>query len=133
MKKLFVVLIGLILISVLYSCSKMQYVPVQNIQTDSIYVYKHIRDSIYHRDSIYVMQRNDTVYVNKYKYLFVDKAVHDTLYVERIDTIRVPYPVEKKLSIWQRFKMNIAGIGITAIIISIALIFIRWIQHNGRK
>lgn len=133
MKKLFVVLIGLILICILYACSRMQYVPVQSIQTDSIYIYRHTRDSIYHRDSIYVLQRNDTVYINKYKYLFVDKAVHDTLYIERTDTIRVPYPVEKKLSTWQQIKMDIAGIGLVALIISIAIIIIRWIQHTGRK
>ena len=44
------------------------------------------RDSVYLRDSVYVIQRGDTVWVNKYKYLYKDKLRVDTLTCT--DTVR---------------------------------------------
>ena len=86
----------------LVSCRSVKYVPVETIKTDSIYVNKIQRDSIHRLDSIFVLVKGDTVRVEKYKYLYRDRLVRDTLRVVERDTIREPYPVEKQLTRWQQ-------------------------------
>ena len=41
----------------------------------------------------------DTFYIEKTKWqtLYKYKMVYDTAYVERVDSVSVPYPVERKL------------------------------------
>lgn len=94
------------------SCSRIQYVPVNNTVHDTMYINKLLRDSIYERDSIYIQSRNDTVFVEKYKYKYIDKLVKDTVYMSRIDSVQVPYPVEKQLTRWQSFKIDFGGIAV---------------------
>lgn len=80
-KHLFVV-VALLLMCVLHtSCSRTQYVPVPSVSTDSVFVYKHIRDSIVQRDSVFVMEKGDTIWVNKYRYIYKDKLIRDTIYI----------------------------------------------------
>ena len=43
----------------------------------------------------------DTVYLYKYKNIYRDRVKTDTLYINRCDSIAVPYPVEKKLTFWE--------------------------------
>lgn len=107
----------------LSSCRSIEYVPVETTRTDSVYNTIYQRDSIYMRDSVYVLDKGDTVYHFKYRYIFVDKVKHDTLYVERTDSVRIPYPVEKELTGWQSFKMEAGGFAIAAIVALILLIF----------
>jgi hypothetical protein len=38
------------------------------------------------------MVKGDTVWIEKYKYLYMDRLLRDSIYLN--DTIRVPYPVE---------------------------------------
>jgi hypothetical protein len=72
---------------------------------DSVYIDRLKRDSIYQRDSIYIIVKGDTVFKYQYKYSYRDKLVRDTVAVVRRDSI--PYPVEvskyveRKLSWWQ--------------------------------
>ena len=72
-----------------------------------------VRDSIHVKDSVLVIVKGDTVTEFRYKYVYRDKAKTDTLYVSRTDTIRVPYPVEAKLTKWQQFKMEAGGYAIS--------------------
>ena len=83
--------------------------PVEIVRTDSIYINKVKRDSIYQHDSIYIREKGDTVWMEKYKYVYRDKLVRDTMYINRTDTIREPYPVERELSRWQSMKMELGG------------------------
>lgn len=101
------------------SCSSVKYVPVESVKTDSIYLTNWQRDSIYMRDSVYIKEKGDTVYQYRYKYLFVDKAVHDTLYVERVDSIQVPYPVEKPLSRWQRLRQTAGTVALVVLLLGV--------------
>lgn len=121
-----------LLISVLWSCRSVKYVPVETVKTDSIYITNVLRDSIYRLDSIYIRDKGDTVLVEKYKYLFVDKLRHDTLYINHTDSIRVPYPVEKELTRWQQIKLELGG-WTFGIIIAFALIILGWLIYNSRK
>lgn len=121
-----------LLISALWSCRSVKYIPVESVKTDSIYINQVLRDSIYRLDSIYIRDKGDTIWVEKYKYLFVDKLRHDTLYINRMDSIRVPYPVEKELSRWQQMKLELGGWAF-GIIITAALIIIGWIVYKSWK
>lgn len=99
----------------LSACKSIKYVPVETIKVDTTYISQIKIDSIYHRDSIYVEHKGDTVYLSKYKYLYKYIEKHDTLWREKTDTIRIAYPVEAQLSKWQKIKINIGEYLITAI------------------
>ena len=101
----------------LSSCGNIRYVPVETVRTDSVY------NTVYRRDSVYVLDKGDTVYQFRYKYLFVDKVKHDTLYIERTDSIQVPYPVEKELTRWQSFKQEVGGFAIATIVVVLLIVF----------
>ncbi len=91
------------------SC-RTQYVPVETVRTE----YKtrdSIRfDSIYQRDSIYMLVKGDTVYQYKYKYLYRYITVNKVDTVIKMDSIQVPYPVERKISCWQSIKIELGGL-----------------------
>lgn len=103
------------------SCRSVRYVPVETVKHDSVYVGKVVRDSVFVKDSVLVV-KGDTVTEYRWKYVFKYKDRTDTLYVNRTDTIRVPYPVEAKLTKWQQFKMEAGGYAIAlAVILVIAV------------
>lgn len=94
----------------LCSC-KTKYVPVPEYHTEYITKTDSFiqRDSIYKTDSVYMWLKGDTVYKEKYTTVYKDKwrekYVCDTLI--KTDSIRVPYPVEKQLTKWQKIKMDV--------------------------
>lgn len=94
----------------LCSCDTVRYVPVESVRTDSVYVERHHRDSVLIRDSIFVLMKGDTVYRDRYRLVYRDRFVRDTIRVNHTDTVRIPYPVEKQLTGWQRVKMDIGGV-----------------------
>lgn len=106
------------------SCTKVNYVPVESVRTDSTYIYQLLRDSIYVQDSIYIREKGDTVYKDRIKYLYKEKFRIDTIYTEKIDTVRVPYPVERKLSKWEQTYLAIGRVSLWVIIVIIVIFFI---------
>mgnify|MGYP001514033045 FL=1 len=108
MKRLVYIIILLMLAICFVSCQT-QYIPVESVRTE----YKtrdSIRyDSIYQRDSIYTLVKGDTVYQYRYKYLYRYLTTNRTDTILKNDSIRVPYPVEKKLNRWQSIKMELGG------------------------
>ena len=98
------------------SCRSVRYVPVETVKHDSVYVGKVVRDSVFVKDSVLVV-KGDTVTEYRWKYVFKYKNRTDTLYVSRTDTIRVPYPVEAKLTKWQRFRMDVGGYAVVAVVV----------------
>lgn len=101
----------------LSACKSIKYVPVETIKRDTTYISQIKIDSIYHRDSIYVEHKGDTVYLSKYKYLYKYIEKHDTLWREKTDTIQVVYPVEAQLTKWQKIKINMGEYLIAAIVL----------------
>lgn len=110
-------------------CRTTQYVPVETIKTeyktrDSIRI-----DSVYRRDSIYVIDRGDTVYTYKdrylYKYLYLNRI--DT--VIRTDSIQIPYPVEKALTRWQKAKIELGGWAFGVLIMLAIVLIIRLLKN----
>ena len=106
-------------------CTKTEYVTVEKIRTDTTYITKHQRDSIWLHDSVMVSEKGDTVKIEKWHTKYVSKDVHDTLYLATHDTIPQPYPVtqyvEKKLSTWQVVLMTIGTLTLMGIIIFVAI------------
>ena len=101
------------------SCRSVKYVPVETVKTDSVYVNKVQRDSIRLQDSIFVFVKGDTVRIEKYKYLYRDRVVRDTVRLVERDSVQVPVPVEKELSRWQRWKLDLGGFAMAAIAITV--------------
>lgn len=126
MKRLIYVTMLLTLATCFVSC-RTQYVPVETVRTE----YKtrdSIRfDSIYQRDSIYMLVKGDTIYRYKYKYLYRYLTTNRTDTILKTDSIPIPYPVEKQLSRWQSIKMELGGWVFVLVIILILLIIGRTI------
>lgn len=101
------------------SCRSVKYVPVETVKTDSVYVNKVQRDSIRLQDSIFVFVKGDTVRIEKYKYLYRDRVVRDTVWLVERDSVQVPVPVEKELSRWQRWKLDLGGFAMATIVITV--------------
>lgn len=115
----------ILLMSAIWSCRTTEYVPVEIVKTDTTYINKVQRDSIYQQDSIYILDRGDTVLITKTKYLYKDRMVRDTVYKSRVDSIQVPYPVERKLTKWEQFRLDIGSWAMGGIIFLIFYIYVR--------
>lgn len=135
-KRLLLVIISFILLSSLAGCKSVQYVPVETVRTDSVYVDRYLRDSIYQRDSVFINRwtAGDTVYQDKvvWKYVYRDKLKYDTVSVLRSDSARVPYPVERKLTRWEQFRLDVGGWAI-GIVIIVILIVVGYMIYKLRK
>lgn len=106
-------------------CTKTEYVTVEKIRTDTTYITKHQRDSIWLHDSVMVSEKGDIVRIEKWHTKYVSKEVHDTLYLATHDTIPQPYPVtqyvEKPLSKTERALIIIGCLAIMALLVFIVL------------
>ena len=122
MRRLIYIIILLTSAICFISC-RTQYIPVETVRTeyktrDSIRI-----DSIYNQDSIYVLVKGDTVYQYRYKYLYKYQYLNRTDTMIKIDSVQVPYPVEKQLTRWQQMKIELGGWAVGVIVIlSIVLI-----------
>ena len=66
---------------------KIVEVPIPQIKTEIKYIDKIEYDSIYLKDSVYIIQRGDTIYNNKVAYRYKYKYLKDTVTVNKTDTI----------------------------------------------
>ena len=124
----FMFVLAIALMFILNSCSP-RIVEHLQLQHDTTYV-NHIRvDSVFRRDSIYIREKNDTVfqYVERIRERY--KFIHDTTYVHQVDTVMCEHIVEKKiekpLTPWQKFRMTLGNIFIFATLLSLAIWAIR--------
>ena len=109
-----------VIVLMLTSCSpKVIYVP--EVHTDSIYITKHQKDSVWLHDSILVTEKGDTIRVEKWHTKYIERQVHDTCFVTKTDSVAVPYPVKEKLTIKDKFNVYLQCMGI---VFGILLVFI---------
>lgn len=92
--------------TIFVNCSP-RVVPVTDVRVDSVYIARVQRDTIYERDSVLVYTLADTIYKEKYRYVYRDRFVTDTLWRERCDTINTVVEVEKRLSRIEEWQMDI--------------------------
>ena len=125
----------LIVISLLCGCKTVRYVPVETVRTDSVYVDRFARDSVYLRDSVWVNRwtQGDTVFVDKVvtKYKYKDRWRYDTVAVVRADSVQVPYPVEKDLGWWE--KTRLYSFPILVAIVAVLAFIVVWLVKKLRK
>ena len=103
----------LLFLTTIISCTttKIVEVPIETIKTEYIEQVKY--DSIYSKDSIYIMQKGDTIYNNKVQYLYKYKYLRDTINIT--DTIPKIVTVKdtqciNQLYTWQKI-LIVIGIG----------------------
>lgn len=120
------------IIFMLVSC-RTEYIPVESVRYDSIYFAKLQKDSIYIQDSIYIKEKGDTVFVDKFKYIYKYVNLQDTCYIEKKDSILIPYPVERKLTWWERKTQNLGDWVAELIIIVILYRLVGWMIRKTRK
>ena len=120
----------------LAGCKTVKFVPVPEYHTlyktrvDTVQRW----DSVYFRDSVYMATKGDTVYLIKthwrerFRNVYHVKA--DTI-MQR-DSVRVPYPVEKPLTKWQRWKMDLGGwaMGVAAVLVILVILKVTKIGHK---
>ena len=125
-------MIWILFLLMLTSC-RTEYVPVESVRYDSLFFSQLIRDSVYVRDSVYIRDSGDTVYRYKDKYVFVYKDRVDTMYVEREKEVEVPVPVERKLSWWERQKVDYGGWAMLILVAAMMLKIRKWLERITRK
>lgn len=148
LKNLFLGLFWGVLICVLISCltsCKTQYVPVPEYHyQDSVRVIRENNNTIREiqtrvKDSMSMEQRGDTTIIRNYHYeskFDYNSMMHqllDSLGTIKKDSIRVPYPVPRSLTKWERLKMDYGtvaiGVSLAALVIVISYV-VRWLLRK---
>ena len=101
----------LLICLLLVGCTTTQYVPTEVTKIE--YKNKETVDSIYIRDSVFVREKSDTIFLEKYRVVYRDKLLRDTIIYR--DSIPIVQTVEKiievnKLKNWQIILMVLGGI-----------------------
>ena len=111
-----------------------EYVPIESVRYDSVMIEKLMRDSVFVRDSVYLKEKGDTVFKYKDRFVYVYKNRVDTFFAEKIREIEIPVPVERKLTWWERVKLNYAE-WVIAVLVAIALVYAlrQWLARKIRK
>ena len=124
------------LLAVLTGC-KTKYVAVPEYH--NVYVEKHDtlvhRDSIFEKDSVLIMMNGDTVTIYKTKILYKDKWRERIVYRDsiRTDSIRVPYPVEKELTFWQKTWIKAGKMLFYGLVIICIIFWLVYVLRARRK
>ena len=87
-----------------------------------------IRQYIQRHDSTSTERRNDTVFIDRWRTATASKATVR-------DTLRIPVPVDRKLTKWERTKQDVGGlaIGALSLVVAVALFrFLRWIRTKTK-
>lgn len=123
-------------------CTRTVYVPVENTvrSTDTVRLVNLRVDSVVQRDSVAVYVSGDTVRITRWRDRFRYRDRTDTVYKAATDSVKVavPYPVERKLTKWERTKLEwggkAMGLIVAAVCAAIAWLAIRaWIRSKAPK
>lgn len=126
-----VIILTIAMCGVLCSCRSVRYVEVPRVSRDTLRVVQveTRRDSV--RDSIFLREfvRGDTVYIVKYieRLRWRDRWRVDTVQAVRVDSVGVPYPVERKVSRWDkvRYMWRGAAVGLVLAVVAVAVVWLR--------
>lgn len=120
----------------LTGCKTVKFVPVPEYHTlyktkvDTVQRW----DSVYFRDSVYIAAKGDTVYLTKTHWRERFRNIYHvkTDTIMQRDSVRVPYPVEKPLTKWQRWKMDLGGwaMGMAVAFVILVIIKVTKIVHK---
>ena len=118
----FVVMKHFIIICTLISligCTTTKYVEVPIEKTKIEYKDRLSIDTVIQHDSTIITMLGDTVYLEKYKYMYKVKELRDTINITDTTTVTKPIEVVKeinKLYTWQIVLMVLGGISIIILV-----------------
>ena len=129
MSRLFIaILAGLSLLG----CKPYKVAQRDTVIRDSLYITQRMIDRVLIRDSVYERHVHDTVYKYKERETVRYLAMRDTLYVERRDSVSVPYPVERELTKLEATRMRLGDILLVIANIGIIYVVIWMIRRRKR-
>lgn len=122
---------------VLLTGCKTVYVPVETVRTDTLMVSHIVTDSVwvdrYTHDSVYIHEKGDTVWFEKWHTRYVDRwrdrVTHDTIYRSKTDSVTVTREVEKPLTKSQRARLHLANI----VLIMMGMVAVFFVVKFGNK
>ena len=125
MRKILFLLFMTLLLSSCKVKEKIVEVPIPQIKTEIKYIDKVKYDSIYLKDSVYIIQKGDTVYNTKVAYRYKYKYLKDTITINKADTITrlqkvTEIKVKNQLNVVQKVLMYI---GLFSLLIFIIIIY----------
>ena len=106
----FYLIVGFAILLVMVTSCSPRIIETIRYQRDTTYVQQVKVDSVYRRDSVFVREKGDTVFI--YKERIRDRYVfrHDTLRLVKVDSVAVDrvkeVKVEKPLSAWKSAKIG---------------------------
>lgn len=155
MKKILYFIATILLTSAICSCRSVRYVPVASSSTvrDSVnitdstairWIEKTV-DSVRIRDSVVITQdENGNILKEEYyreteRYKSLEREYnellrkYEALKAAKTDTIRVPYPVKKELTRWEKAKLDIGGIAIGVVAAAVLAVVVWLVIRTRRK
>lgn len=132
----FLLAAAFIMLMMLQSC-RTKYVSVPEYH--NVYVNKHDtltkHDSVYQKEFVDRYVKGDTIYLTKTKVDYRFRNIYKTLYRDsiKVDSLRIPYPVERKLNKWESLKMEVGGWaigGLSAVIIALIAYIVAWLVRR---
>ena len=104
-----ITLIGILVFAILMTACSPRVIETIHYQHDTTYVERLQIDSIYKRDSIYIKDKGDTVWIYKELWREKYKYLRDTVSIVRVDSVAVErekiVEVEKPLSKWKSWQL----------------------------
>ena len=131
--------VGAVITLLFGSCTRKVYVPTETVRTEyKDRVVENLRvDTSFMRDSVAVYVNGDTVRITKYRDRWRTRIIerHDTCTVTKTDSVQVPVQVERKLTRWERTKMDAGGIaiGILGVAALCGLAWLAWLAYKKRR
>lgn len=126
------ILFAALLAALLCGCTRTVYEPVETVRTEKDVVTRWLTDTVIQSDTRFIFVKGDTVIDWRDRWRERTKEVHDTVYIERTDSVPVPYPVERELSRWERVKVDYGGfaLGLAGSVLAVAVI---WLAKKFRR
>lgn len=131
--------VGAVITLLFGSCTRKVYVPTETVRTEyKDRVVENLRvDTAFMRDSVAVYVNGDTVRITKFRDRWRTRIIerHDTCTVTKTDSVQVPVQVERKLTRWERTKMDAGGIaiGILGVAALSGLAWLAWLAYKKRR
>lgn len=136
--QLLIYVLGMLLIAFLLSGCKTKYVPMEKVICRDVVKHDtlHTSDSVFVRDSIFLRQKGDTCFLDRWH----EKTIYKNVYKVKVDSflkrdsIPVPYPVERKLTRWEEFELKYAAwaMGATCVLLVLLGLYIYRRIKNAR-
>ena len=123
---------GLLIALSLLGCKPYKVAQRETVIKDSLYITQRMIDRVLIRDSVYERHVHDTVYKYKERETVRYLSLRDTLYIEKRDSVSVPYPVERQLTKWEATRMRLGDISL-AVFIAGLLYVVVWLIKRRRK